>query len=41
MVLTSSFLRLKMQEYDALKIVIEMLKSEVREHGSDTKVHSE
>lgn len=38
MALTSRFLKRKMQEYDALKVEIETLKSEVGENGSDQKV---
>ena len=36
--LTSRFLKRKMQEYDAMKVEIEALKSEVGENGSDQRV---
>jgi EPS-associated MarR family transcriptional regulator len=38
MALTSKFLKRKMQEYDALKVEIETLKSEVGDNGSDQRV---
>lgn len=38
MALTSKFLKRKMQEYDALRVEIETLKSEVGDNGSDQRV---